>query len=167
MTVKEAGAYLKIPVSTLYELVRKGRIHGVKVGRQWRFAGGVISDYLHGVQNNRQHPLAEKRRHPRIKTEIPAGLTGLLSTTSNLEREGMIRNLSEGGAFFTLQDGGLEAGDPVQIDFALPGREASKTAVEGRLVHRVEHLKTGKTGIGIKFRHLSAELKEVIRNYVG
>jgi excisionase family DNA binding protein len=37
MTTKEVGAYLKIPISSLWRLTKKGKIRGVKVGKHWRF----------------------------------------------------------------------------------------------------------------------------------
>ena len=37
LTIEELFAYLKIPSSTLYKLVREGRIPSRKVGRHWRF----------------------------------------------------------------------------------------------------------------------------------
>ena len=37
MTVKEVSQFLKIPVSSLYELTRKGIIRGIKIGRHWRY----------------------------------------------------------------------------------------------------------------------------------
>lgn len=37
LTIEELAAYLKIPKSTLYKLVREGRIPSQKIGRHWRF----------------------------------------------------------------------------------------------------------------------------------
>ena len=37
LTIEELSAYRKVPRSTLYKLVRDGKIPSQKVGRHWRF----------------------------------------------------------------------------------------------------------------------------------
>ena len=46
MTVDELAAYLKIPKSTLYKLVREGEIPSQKVGRHLRFRKETIDRWL-------------------------------------------------------------------------------------------------------------------------
>ena len=46
LTIKELSAYLKIPMSTLYKLVREGKIPSQKVGRHWRFRKETIDRWL-------------------------------------------------------------------------------------------------------------------------
>jgi len=46
LTIEELSAYLKIPKSTLYKLVREGRIPSQKVGRHWRFRKMAIDRWL-------------------------------------------------------------------------------------------------------------------------
>lgn len=46
LTIEELATYLKIPKSTLYKLVREGRIPSQKIGRQWRFRKGAIDHWL-------------------------------------------------------------------------------------------------------------------------
>ncbi len=46
MTLNEVAEYLRIPRSTVYKLVREGRIPGQKVGRQWRFRRAVVEQWL-------------------------------------------------------------------------------------------------------------------------
>jgi excisionase family DNA binding protein len=46
LTIKELAAYLKIPQSTLYKLVREGKIPSQKIGRHWRFRKGGIDRWL-------------------------------------------------------------------------------------------------------------------------
>ncbi len=46
-TIDELATYLKIPKSTLYKLVREGKIpRGQKVGRHWRFRRAAIDRWL-------------------------------------------------------------------------------------------------------------------------
>ena len=44
--IDELADYLKIPKSTLYKLVREGKIPAQKVGRHWRFHREAIVDWL-------------------------------------------------------------------------------------------------------------------------
>ncbi len=37
MNLQEVADYLKVSVTTVYRMAQKGRIPGIKVGRQWRF----------------------------------------------------------------------------------------------------------------------------------
>ena len=44
--IDELAAYLKIPKSTGYKLVREGKIPAQKVGRHWRFHRGALDRWL-------------------------------------------------------------------------------------------------------------------------
>jgi len=46
LTIAELSAYLKIPKSTLYKLVREGKIPSQKVGRHLRFHREYIDKWL-------------------------------------------------------------------------------------------------------------------------
>ena len=46
LTIQELAVYLKIPKSTLYKLVREGKIPAQKIGRHWRFRKGAIDLWL-------------------------------------------------------------------------------------------------------------------------
>lgn len=46
LTIEELAAYLKIPKSTLYKLVREGKVPCQKVGRHWRFLKPAIDRWL-------------------------------------------------------------------------------------------------------------------------
>ena len=46
LTIDELSAYLKIPKSTLYKLVREGKIPSHKIGRHWRFHRETIDKWL-------------------------------------------------------------------------------------------------------------------------
>ncbi|MDH7513476.1 MAG: helix-turn-helix domain-containing protein [Clostridiales bacterium] len=47
------AVYLKIPKSTLYKLVREGKIPSQKIGRHWRFQKGAIDNWLSEVRINK------------------------------------------------------------------------------------------------------------------
>ncbi|MBA4392212.1 MAG: DNA-binding protein [Desulfobacca sp.] len=44
--IDELASYLKIPRSTLYKVVREGKIPSQKVGRHWRFHKEAIDQWL-------------------------------------------------------------------------------------------------------------------------
>lgn len=46
LTIEELARYLKISKSTLYKLVREGKIPSQKVGRHWRFRKTAIDRWL-------------------------------------------------------------------------------------------------------------------------
>jgi excisionase family DNA binding protein len=46
LTIEELSVYLKIPKSTLYKLVREGKVPSQKVGRHLRFHREAIDEWL-------------------------------------------------------------------------------------------------------------------------
>ena len=50
LTIEELAAYLKIPKSTLYKIVREGKIPSQKVGRHWRFRKVAIDHWLEAAR---------------------------------------------------------------------------------------------------------------------
>ncbi len=46
LDIEQLARYLKVPKSTLYVLVRQGKIPSHKVGRQWRFRREAIDHWL-------------------------------------------------------------------------------------------------------------------------
>lgn len=52
LTIEELAAYLKIPKSTLYKLVREGKIPSQKIGRHWRFRKTAIERWLEETRNS-------------------------------------------------------------------------------------------------------------------
>lgn len=49
MSVQEVSRFLKIPVSTIYDLAKNGKIKGVKFGKHWRFLEEDILSYFRNV----------------------------------------------------------------------------------------------------------------------
>lgn len=64
MTLSEASKYLKVHISTLYQLAQQGKIPVSKIGRLWRFRKERIDAWLDKQENNRPGPkaLAKLRR---------------------------------------------------------------------------------------------------------
>ena len=177
LTAQEVGRLLRIPISTIYDLAQKGKIKAVKFGKHWRFLKEDIKAYLHGEEQvkNTLSPDADQRQFARIRAELPAHICGLLSETKSIEHRGQIKNLSEGGILFTNEGDflnghgspdfrNLEVGDPISVVFQLPGLESEKLELVGRIVYLSEN---GQKAFGIKFKTLSVEEQEVIREHVG
>ena len=162
MTAQEVSNYLRLPITTVYELTTKGKLIGAKCGKQWRYLQADIANYLNRSRPSKfVYPATEKRRFPRLKTCIPAKVTGLLPETSELELSGIIHNLSEGGALFSYAGSKLEAGDPIRITFVIPDSD-SHVVLDGRIVHQTNASKSG-----LKFKRASYKTREMIREYVG
>jgi len=53
LTIEELSAYLKIPKSTLYKLVREGKIPSQKIGRHWRFRKAAIDLWLEETRTSK------------------------------------------------------------------------------------------------------------------
>ena len=53
MTSEEVSAFLRIPVSTIYELAKKGKLRGVKFGKHWRFLEQDILGYFGLAEGSR------------------------------------------------------------------------------------------------------------------
>ena len=46
MTVSDVAEFLHIPVSTVYELTRRGELPARRVGRNWRFLRPRLEEFL-------------------------------------------------------------------------------------------------------------------------
>jgi excisionase family DNA binding protein len=53
MTIEKLSGYLKISKSTLYKIVREGKIPSQKIGRHWRFRKGAIDHWLEKTRANK------------------------------------------------------------------------------------------------------------------
>lgn len=60
LTIEELSAYLKIPESTLYKIVREGKIPSQKVGRHWRFRKEAIDNWLDQMGSKETETKGEK-----------------------------------------------------------------------------------------------------------
>ncbi len=51
MTLEETAKYLKIGKSTLYKMVREGKIPAVKIANQWRFRKEDINKWFQEIRD--------------------------------------------------------------------------------------------------------------------
>jgi excisionase family DNA binding protein len=58
LTIDELAVYLKIPKSSLYKLVRAGKIPSQKIGRHWRFGKRAIEQWLQQTHSDRSDLVA-------------------------------------------------------------------------------------------------------------
>ena len=61
LNITELARYLRVPKSTLYALVREGKIPSHKVGRHWRFRRECIDRWL-DEPARRENPPGEDAR---------------------------------------------------------------------------------------------------------
>lgn len=46
LTLREVADYLHVHPGTVYRLVKKGQLHGLRVGRDFRFDIRVVEDFI-------------------------------------------------------------------------------------------------------------------------
>ncbi len=61
LTIEDLSVYLKISKSTLYKLVREGKIPCQKIGRHWRFHKEAIERWLGN------DPMTNKTKREKLK----------------------------------------------------------------------------------------------------
>lgn len=168
MTAKEVSDLLRIPVSTLWSLTKKGKIRGIKIGKHWRYLESDVQSFLDAGSDGShavgRAEISERRISPRINCEVPAELSVLIPERNHIQRSGVIRNLGEGGAHLIYQGRGLEVGDPVKVSFVIPDKNGERIELEGRVIYQSTN---GKHMIGIKFKNVPDKCRKAIRDYVG
>lgn len=151
LTAKEASDILRVPLSTLYRLTKKGQIKGFKVGKQWRYKKEDIFVYFNaGVRFNDM--AVERRQYQRIKCRIPCNF-------------GIIRNISAGGVLVEAPQEPVNLihnEDPVQLQFTIHLNDENMFVRSEARVVRIAN-----NTLGIKFRDLSEEVRERVLDYVG
>jgi len=58
ITVKEAAAYLRIPIPTVYYLVQKGQLPAVQIGGRWRIKQDELDSQILQKSNDFSKPTA-------------------------------------------------------------------------------------------------------------
>ena len=116
MTAKEVCSYLRIPLSTLYSLTKRGKIKGAKIGKHWRYLEEEVYSYLLDPQQN------SNGRH------VPNGPSG-----NGAHDSVIIQDAKD-------QLNQLGVGDPVRIVFKIPenGKVVS-LEMEGHIVQKELH----------------------------
>ena len=52
MTAQEVSEHLRIPLSSLYSLTKKGKIPAIKLGKHWRYLESDIVNLWHTLGNS-------------------------------------------------------------------------------------------------------------------
>ncbi|VAX16021.1 hypothetical protein MNBD_NITROSPINAE01-1353 [hydrothermal vent metagenome] len=90
----------------------------------------------------------EKRKHPRIAKSFFVSIKKYGGAkTLKLAYTGIITNLSEGGMFLEMKDDSLAIGSKVNLSVCFD-KDIVKISSQ---VLRLENLKKGRTGVGLKF----------------
>jgi excisionase family DNA binding protein len=59
MTVGEVAKFLRVHQTTVYRLLRDGKIPAFKVGSDWRFESKTLERWIHGDTGLRKQPTAK------------------------------------------------------------------------------------------------------------
>ncbi|MFN2437276.1 MAG: helix-turn-helix domain-containing protein [Desulfotignum sp.] len=93
LAIDELAAYLKISKSTLYKLVREGKIPSQKIGRHWRFRKKALTNGLKkhklGIFACYRFPSAGKQKNTRELGELrwyflPHGSTEIMTAVDQI-----------------------------------------------------------------------------------
>lgn len=171
LSVKQVSAYLSINERTVQRLSTQGEIKAVKIGGQWKFNKEDIERYLNygTIFSNepvrKPNDFTKKRAYSRINSNFKCRYAINLPPFKEINNEGIIKNLSAGGAFLTSQNNvinGVEISDPIDMNFNLiSNNKTILIKIEGRIIRK------NNTGVGIKFRNMNEETKNRIIQYIG
>jgi hypothetical protein len=98
----------------------------------------------------------EKRRYPRIQSELPLSVKKI--APGSRERIAMTRVVGLGGCMF-LNAESIGAGSPVELSIRCPDREIQ---VKGRVVYEV-YRKDSRFEVGIEFLSIKEEDREILK----
>lgn len=157
---KQVSEYLCVPLRTIQRLTKEGKIKGVKIGKQWRYAKEDIERYLFLGTDFSKEPIrrpnefVERRTYPRINANFECRYSIKLHPFKEIISNGIIKDISAGGVLVVCRDDGIEIGDPINLDFM-------DIKTEGRVVRK------NRDGFGIKFRNINEEYRNKIIRYIG
>ncbi len=61
LTAKQVQELLHVDRTTIYRMLKDGRLTGIKVGQQWRFSASEVDDLLAGVLSMEEGPAYQFR----------------------------------------------------------------------------------------------------------
>ncbi|HJU29514.1 MAG TPA: helix-turn-helix domain-containing protein, partial [Candidatus Binataceae bacterium] len=64
-TIDELAEYLRVHPTTIYRLLRQGRLPGFRVGGNWRFRRGLIEQWQTQQTSETRKPIGRGRRKRR------------------------------------------------------------------------------------------------------
>lgn len=171
MNAYEVSAYLSLPISTVYDLTKNGRIKATRAGKKIRYKEDDIEYYLqYGIPASSRYPLYEsgeslnnptgkKRLYPRINCSLSCIINVHIPDEKRLSFTSRILNISIGGIFIEnhTQDNlfnQIKNDDPIKLFFDLEGN--NNLGANGRV------LRISDKGMAVKFRNLYQNTKELI-----
>lgn len=173
LSAQELSLFFRIPLNTIYRLTKCGKIKGIKVGKQWRYSKADIERILSGEIDLRSFnthngsKCEEGRAYPRINCNFQCGYRTNIPSRVDFISYGFIRNISGGGVFMHDACANLDhirVDDP--IDLIIDFRSDTDNAVtiidaKGRVVRKTSD------GVGIKFRNIKEDHRNLIAQFVG
>jgi len=172
LTAKEVSDYFRIPLNTVYRLTKLGKLKAIKVGKQWRYSVSEIEMLLQTGVNVRQvtsrikEEFAERRSYPRINCSFKCRYRKIIMPDSDFISYGSVSNISGGGLFFNDDSGNLDnisIDDPLDFIIDFMPDEGNQTVIDAKA--RV--VRKAKKCLGVKFRNIRDDYKNLIIKYVG
>ena len=181
MTADEVCAFLKIPLSTLYSLTKRGKLRGAKIGKHWRYMKEDIMDYLLGPSRGRgrsgfqspakealpeQPKIVERRLYPRVSCRLTARMRTPADISGETMGRGNIQNLSRGGGLYLNETGSGKKpaeGDiyVIQIKILMNG---SRQEVSAKI--EIIHQHDPDSTYGFRFREMDSDYEKLIQDYL-
>lgn len=173
LTAKEVASYLNMPLRTVHHLSKQGRIKSIKIGGMWRYFKCDIEQYRSFGTDFSKEPVRlthyskepkqkDSRVYPRINCSFQCQYLINLPPFKNISNLGIIKNISAGGIL--LIDNSdyfdkINIDDPIDLKFVL--KDHGNMNLRGRII------RINNNSLGIKFRNISSEDKNLIAGYVG
>jgi excisionase family DNA binding protein len=87
LTVEEVAAQLKVNAKTVYRMLRKGKLCGVKAGRLWRVPEKAFEEFLEGKQEEYDNDSLSPEEKALIEESDEAIRKGDFVTLEDYEKE--------------------------------------------------------------------------------
>lgn len=165
---KQVSQLLGIHLRTVQRLTKKGKIKGIKIGKLWKYKREDIEKYIvlgtdfSNEPERKQDKISfiEQRAFPRINSNFNCNYSIDLIPFKRINSLGIVKNISAGGVFlFCSKDKLSEVNidDPVTLKFVIDNK--INVFAAGKVVREE------KNGVGVKFKHINKELRDIINSY--
>jgi excisionase family DNA binding protein len=99
LTTKQVQDYLKVDRTTIYRMLKDGRLLGVRIGNQWRFAREAIDALMSGVVTSEQSSESQK------KTPLPLHcIQPIQDVFADIARVGSLTTAPDGTPLTTISN---------------------------------------------------------------
>jgi excisionase family DNA binding protein len=101
LTVRQVQRLLKVDRITVYRMLKDGRLHGIKIGHEWRFARSQVDGFVARAQS----PAQAQPQAPALPARNPSPSAAGLPIHCIQLLQNVFSNMAEVGALTTTTDG--------------------------------------------------------------